>query len=105
MFDYDAHVLGIQQCFSPGGEYEILLYNVADHDLSVLHYQIGPKGERGFIYEWKPGGGGFRLWCMNAYFIVMIPDGSLHRGHYGEPIYPWYIGTPSSRWFYIGRAW
>jgi hypothetical protein len=42
---------------------------------------------------------------MNTYFVVMIPDRHLHRGHYGEPVYPWYIGSPRSSWPSIGRAW
>jgi hypothetical protein len=104
LFDYDPSFRGAAQCLSPGGQYELVTHKAREHYKSLVHYRIDELGQQGFIYEWDPNVNYMQLWCLADLFVVMFPDGSLYRGMYGEPMFPWPIGKPERTPWWIGRA-
>ncbi|MBN1316755.1 MAG: serine/threonine protein kinase [Anaerolineales bacterium] len=105
VFDYDYEHQGGTQCYSPDGAFELVNHPAGEHYRSLVQFRLDQKGEQGFIYEWDPHVNFMLLWCLDSFFIVDLSDGGLYRGNYGESVYPWYIGTPSSWNWRIGRAW
>ena len=105
VFDYDANFYGDSRCYSPGGGYDLVLGDAGEHYQLLIHYRIEADGVQGFIWEWDPHVNYMQLWCLNGYYVVKFPDDSLYRGLYGEPIFPWPIGTPERSPWWIGRAW
>jgi hypothetical protein len=104
-FDYDPSFRGAAQCYSPARDYELVSHKVREHYRSLVHYRIDELGQPGFVYEWDPTVNYMQLWCLGSFFVVMFPDGSLYRGMYGEPVFPWPIGKPDRTPWWIGRAW
>jgi hypothetical protein len=105
IFDYDEAAGGGTRCNSPNGQYELVVQKIRSYDQALIQFRIEADGSQSFIYEWDPRVNYLQLWCLNSYFIVSFPDSSICRCNYGESVHPWYIGTPDSDQWWIGRAW
>jgi len=79
-------------CASPNGRYELVVANQGSHENALPQYEMDLAGNQISSQYWKPGTLSMKVWCMDSFYIIKLPDDRVHRGTYGGAWPPTLLG-------------